>query len=82
MALRDQLTNEGLKGLFKSNFDLAVYAIKLGKYYLKSGHEASADSILEQIRKNPRQYEIGELEELEEAEDQRRAELESHQKRK
>jgi hypothetical protein len=57
MALREQLTHENLKGLFKSNFELAQYAIRMGRHYLRAGHETTVDGLLEQIRKNPHLYE-------------------------
>lgn len=62
MPTKFHLTNEGLKGIFKNNFDLANFAIRLGRYYLKSGHEISADELLEQIRKNHRPEDLKELE--------------------
>jgi hypothetical protein len=53
MALRETLTNEKLKGLFKSNFDLANYAIRLARHYVKAGHEVSVDSLLKEVQINP-----------------------------
>lgn len=53
MINRDTLTNEKLRGIFKNNFELANYAIRLGRYYMKSGHEVPLDELLEQVRKNP-----------------------------
>jgi hypothetical protein len=70
MQQRDTLTNEGLKGLFKSNFDLANFAIRLARYYVKSGHEIAVDSLLSHVRKNPNE----DLDELErEAEEEKEA---------
>jgi len=66
MAIRDRLTNEKLTKLFKNNFALATYSIKLAHYYIKSGHEMSADALLLEILKNPHIYEtLKEQEELE-----------------
>ena len=62
MQQRENLTNEGLKGLYKSSFDLTNYAIRLARYYVKSGHEISVDSLLGQVRRNPHE----DLEALEE----------------
>lgn len=63
---RDQLTNEKLKGLFKSNFDLANQAIALARHYVKSGQEVKpADQVLDEIRRNPSPEYIKQLEELE-----------------
>lgn len=49
----DQLTNAQLKGLFKSNFELTRYAIRLGKYYLRSGREMGLEDLLEEIADHP-----------------------------
>ena len=51
--MRETLTNEQLRGLFKSNFELAKYAIGLGRYFIKSGHEANLDYVLDQVRRHP-----------------------------
>jgi hypothetical protein len=61
--MKDQLTNEKLKGLFKSNFELAKYAIRLGKYYIKSGRELNVDELLEEIRKHPDEKYLNDLQE-------------------
>ena len=53
MKIKEQLTNQKLKGLFKNNFELANYAIRFAKYSVKSGHEVSVDELLEEIRKHP-----------------------------
>ncbi|MCX6988537.1 MAG: hypothetical protein WCG14_03340 [Chlamydiia bacterium] len=53
MFIRDQLTHEKLRGIFKNNFELANYAIRLGTYLIRSGHEVTLDGLLEEIRKNP-----------------------------
>jgi hypothetical protein len=58
------LTNEVLKGLFKNNFDLANHAIRLARHYVKSGHEISIDSILQEIRRNPHESYIDDLQNL------------------
>jgi hypothetical protein len=64
MGARDQLTNQFLKGLFKNNFELANYAIRLGRYYLKSGREIAVDSLLEEIRRNPSEQYLRDLESI------------------
>ena len=69
MAQRDQLTSQALRSLFKSNFDLAAYAIGLARYYIRSGREITIDQLLDEIRKNPHQFDakrIAELEAIEE----------------
>ena len=55
MSPRDLLTHEYLKGIFKSNFQLAEEVIALARYYIKSGQEVNADELLEDIRRNPDQ---------------------------
>ena len=68
--MKDVLTNEKLKGLFKSNFELARHAIRLGKYYIKSGRELHIDDLLEEIRKNPSEDYLAQLQDMD-AEDQK-----------
>ena len=67
MALKEILTNEALKSLFKNNFELANYAIKLARYSIKHGQEVNADDLLDEIRKNPQR--LKELQEIEAAEE-------------
>lgn len=62
--MKDLLTNEKLKGLFKSNFELARHAIRLGKYYIKSGRELHIDDLLEEIRKHPSEDYLKELQDM------------------
>lgn len=61
--MKDRLTNEALKSLYKSNFDLTNYAIKLGEYLIKSGKEVNVDELLEEIRRHPHGYTLKELQE-------------------
>ena len=61
---RDQLTNEQLKSLFKSNFELANYAMQMARYQVAAGVETSVESILLEIIKNPREYSLHELADL------------------
>jgi hypothetical protein len=65
--MKDQLTNEALKKLFKNNFELAQYAIRVARYFVKSGHEVNVDELLRDIQKNPDLYRIEELEAMEKA---------------
>ena len=58
---RDQLTNEQLKSLFKSNFDLATYAMQIARYQIAAGQETSVQMILDDILKNPREYALHDL---------------------
>jgi hypothetical protein len=60
--VREQLTNEKLKCLFKNNFDLANYAIRLARYSIKSGHEVSIDDLLDEVRRHPNPQYLKDLE--------------------
>jgi hypothetical protein len=70
MASKDSLTNESLKGFFKNNFELANFAIQLGRYYIKACHEISLGNLLEQVRKNPSEKFLRDLEMLENEEEE------------
>ncbi len=70
MFLKDQLTTEVLRGLAKNNFELANYAIKLGKYLILSGHEVTLGDLLEQVRKHPSEAYLDELKMLDKADQQ------------
>lgn len=65
--MKDNLTNEALKKQFKNNFELALYAIRVARYFVKSGHEVNVDELLRDIQKNPDLYRIEELEAMERA---------------
>lgn len=64
---KDRLTNEILKKQFKSNFELAEYAINLARYYIKSGHEVNVQGLLDEISKDPHKFSIEELEKMDKA---------------
>jgi hypothetical protein len=63
--MKEQLTTQGLRSLFKSNFDLAAYAIGLARFAIRSGREVTIDQILADVLKNPHQYDAAKLAELE-----------------
>ena len=65
---KDQLTNEALKKQFKSNFELANYAISAARYLIKSGHEVVVEDLLRDIQKNPNLYRVEDLEAADRAE--------------
>ena len=69
MFIRDNLTHEKLRGIFKNNFELANYAIRLGTYLIRSGHEITLDGLLEEVRKNPTQDYLDALEKMDAEED-------------
>lgn len=64
MFIRDHLTHERLRGIFKNNFELANYAIRLGTYLMRSGHEVTLDGLLEEVRKNPTESYLTELQRM------------------
>jgi hypothetical protein len=69
MNVREQLTNQGLRGLFKSNFELANQAIRLARFYIKSGHQITMTKLLEEIKRNPSEQYLKDLMQMEEDED-------------
>ncbi|HEY2810806.1 MAG TPA: hypothetical protein VGJ00_05410 [Rhabdochlamydiaceae bacterium] len=66
--LRDALTNETIKGLFKNNFLLVNRAINLARFYMRAGHEVKMVKLLQELKNNPGEDYLQELQELEEAE--------------
>ena len=69
MVVKELLTNESLRGVFKNNFELAHFAIRLARYYVHSGHEITLADLFDQVRKNPSQKYLEELELLEKEEE-------------
>ncbi len=65
-STRDQLTNQSFRGLFKNNFDLANQAIRLARFYIKSGHEVSLTKLLNEIKRNPGEQYLKDLQKMEE----------------
>lgn len=63
--VKEQLTSQGIRSLFKSNFDLCAYAIALARFAIRSGREVTVDQLLEEIRRNPHQYDAKKIAELE-----------------
>ena len=61
---RDFLTSERLKALFKSNFELANYAMRLARYKILAGHEVYVDELLEEVLLRPHHYSQEELERM------------------
>lgn len=51
---KEFLTNERLKGLFKSNFDLANYAMRVARHDISAGKEFTIEGTLGEIIKNPK----------------------------
>jgi hypothetical protein len=69
-ATREQLTNQSLRGLFKSNFELANHAILLALFYIKSGHEVTMAKLLNEIKRNPSEQYLKDLQKMEEEEEE------------
>lgn len=69
-ATRDQLTNQTLRGLFKNNFELANQAIRLARFYIKSGHEVTMSKLLNEIKRNPSEQYLKDLQKMEEEEEE------------
>ena len=67
MNHKEQLTNEALKKHFKDNFELALFAINVARYLIKSGHEVDIPELLKDIQKNPTLYTPEQLEALDKA---------------
>ncbi len=67
---REQLTNQSLRGLFKNNFELANQAIRLARFYIKSGHEVTMSKLLSEIKRNPSEQYLKDLQKMEEEEDE------------
>jgi hypothetical protein len=65
--IRDALTNETIKGLFKNNFLLVNQAINLARFYMKSGHEVKMSKLLQELKNNPSEEYLKDLQALEEA---------------
>ncbi len=59
------LTTENLRKMFKNNFELAHFAIQMGRFCIRGGH-SSLTEILDEVRKHPSEAELLELEKLEE----------------
>lgn len=72
--MTDTLTNETLRGICNSNFDLTNYAIDLGRYYIKSGHETSMKEILRDVKRNPNPDYVQMLKDIDEQEMREREE--------
>lgn len=64
--IAEPMTNEGLQGIRGSSFELVHFAIELGRYYIRSGHEASLSEILRDIKKHPYPDYVDQLKALDE----------------
>ena len=69
-VLKQQLTNQSLRGLFKSNFELTNQAIRLARFYIKSGHEITMGKLLSELKRNPSEQYLKDLQQMEEEDDE------------
>lgn len=53
MKQKEYLTNEPLRGICKSNFELVRYAILLGRHYIKGGQEIDISDLLDEVKTYP-----------------------------
>ena len=67
---RDLLTNETIKNLFKNNFLLVNQAINLARFYMKSGHEVKMGKLLQELKNNPSEQYLKDLQEPEDEDDE------------
>lgn len=61
---KQPLTNEYLRGLFKSNFELTNQIIELARFYIRSGREVNLTKLLDEIKRNPQKDYIEVLRQL------------------
>ena len=61
MKQKEYLTNESLKGICKSNFELVRYAILLGRHYIKAGQEIDISDLLDEVKAYPDPSNLDEL---------------------
>lgn len=66
--MTDLLTNETLKGICESNFELVHYAIKLARYYMQSGRDTSLKEVLRDVKRHPNPSYLQELISIDEIE--------------
>ena len=59
--IKEMKTNEELTKLFRNNFELAMYAIEIGRRLVRAGKEFSLTNLLREVKNNPLK---GDLEEL------------------
>lgn len=65
-AVKQPLTTEAIRTLFKNTFELTNYAIRLARFYIKSGHAVNLTKLLTEVKRNPDVEYLDDLERLEE----------------
>lgn len=53
MEQKEFLTNQNLKGICKSSFELVRYAILLGRRYIKGGQQVDMSDLLDEVQEHP-----------------------------
>lgn len=61
MEQKEHLTNESLKGICKSNFELVHYGIALGRRYIKGGQQVDMSDLLDEVKAHPNPSYLEEL---------------------
>lgn len=64
----EELTNEALRGIFASNFELAKYGIDLWRYMIHSGKEMRLSEVMKILKKHPTPQYLEELRKIDEIE--------------
>ena len=77
--MTEALTNEALKGICESSFELAHYAIALGRYYIRSGREIHLVDIIRDVKRHPDPKYIEELHHIDEIEKKAKEQYASHE---
>lgn len=67
--VKPKLTTEYLRSLFKNNFDLTNYAIRLSRFYVHAGREVDLSMLLQEVYKHPNETYLDVLEEMEKEEE-------------
>lgn len=70
IKIRETLTNEALRGVFKNNFDLTNQAIRLARFYIRSGHEIHLGKLLNELKRNPSEQYIKDLQKMEDEDEE------------
>jgi hypothetical protein len=64
-GISKEITTENLRKKFKNNFELAHFAIRMGRFCIRGG-DSSLENILEEVRRNPNEEYLNALEQIEE----------------
>lgn len=62
-----KMTNEHLRGIFKSNFDLTNFAIALAHYHIKKTPGINLSEVLKEVQEHPEESYLQSLRDHDEA---------------